>query len=240
MRFDFKILPQPDNTTCGPTCLHAVYHHFGERMPLPQVIQEAYSFEGGGTLAVFMGIHALRRGYAARIHTYNLAVFDPSWFADGVDLTAKLREQQAVKKDERLQRATLGYLEFLQLGGEVRFEELTTGLIRRYLKRERPILTGLSATYLYNSRRERDHDMEYDDIYGVPQGHFVVLCGYDAEKREVIVADPQHPNPRATSPLYSLPITRVINSILLGVLTYDANLLILEPPEPHKEQSPSA
>lgn len=60
MRFDFKILPQPDNTTCGPTCLHAVYHHFGERMPLPQVIQEAYSFEGGGTLAVFMGIHALR------------------------------------------------------------------------------------------------------------------------------------------------------------------------------------
>ncbi|MCA9242467.1 MAG: hypothetical protein KDA32_00825 [Phycisphaerales bacterium] len=241
MRLDFKILPQPDNTTCGPTCLQAVYQHFGDVMPLQQVIREAFAFEGGGTLAVFLGVHALKRGYSATIHTYNLVLFDPSWFAaPGVNLAEKLRAQAAVKSDPRLRHATEGYLEFLSLGGRIEFQDLTTTLVRRHLKKNVPILTGLSATYLYDCRRERDADMEYDDIVGVPQGHFVVLCGYDAERREVIVADPQHPNPRTSSPLYSLPIQRVIHSILLGVLTYDANLLTLNPPVTPKEHAPRA
>ena len=34
-----------------------------------------------------------------------------------------------------------------------------------------------------------------------------------------------------TSHIYWLPVERVINAILLGVLTYDANLLVLDPPE---------
>jgi ABC-type bacteriocin/lantibiotic exporter with double-glycine peptidase domain len=32
------ILPQPDDTTCGPTCLHAVYRYWGDEIPLAQVI----------------------------------------------------------------------------------------------------------------------------------------------------------------------------------------------------------
>ena len=31
--------------------------------------------------------------------------------------------------------------------------------------------------------------------------------------------------------VYRSPIDRVINSVLLGVLTYDGNLIILEPPK---------
>jgi len=45
------------------------------------------------------------------------------------------------------------------------------------------------------------------------------------------VADPLEDSPRFEQRIYWLPIARVINAILLGVLTYDANLLILEPPE---------
>ena len=29
-RLPVEILPQPDETTCGPTCLHAVFRYFGE------------------------------------------------------------------------------------------------------------------------------------------------------------------------------------------------------------------
>jgi hypothetical protein len=43
------------------------------------------------------------------------------------------------------------------------------------------------------------------------------------------VADPYEL--RSPEHLYWLPVERVTNSILLGVLTYDANLLILDPPE---------
>jgi hypothetical protein len=74
-----RILAQPDDSTCGPTALHAVYASFGLDLPLEQVIDEVHFLEDGGTLAVFLGIHALKRGFHARIHSYNLRVFDPTW-----------------------------------------------------------------------------------------------------------------------------------------------------------------
>jgi predicted double-glycine peptidase len=60
-------------------------------------------------------------------------------------------------------------------------------------------------------------------------GHFVVLSGYDRKKRQVTVADPSHDNPRFRSHRYSVSMTRLITAIALGVMTYDANLLVLTP-----------
>lgn len=227
---EFDILPQPDQTSCGPTCLHGLYRYFGEDLPLNSVIGDVFQWHrGGGTLAVFLGCHALERGYRARIYTFNLEVFDPTWFASkDVDLSAKLKAQMRVKRKHRLLRASEGYRRYLGLGGEIRFRDLEPSLVRKYLKRGIPILTGLSATYLYSSARELPNT-EYDDVRGTPAGHFVVLHGYDAEEREVRIADPYVPNPFAKGHHYSVRIERVIQSILLGILTYDANLLIIEP-----------
>jgi len=79
-RLILDIQPQPDETTCGPTCLQAVYRYYDDDLPLEQVIEEHRQLREGGTLAVFLACHALRRGYKATIYTYNLEVFDPSWF----------------------------------------------------------------------------------------------------------------------------------------------------------------
>jgi hypothetical protein len=232
LALDLEILRQPDDASCGQTCLHAVYRYFGETIALDALIPEVPTLESGGTLAVNLANHALRRGYGALIYTYNLHVFDPSWFETHSDLASKLREQSAAKHDRRLSAATDAYLEFLALGGELAMEALTPGLLRRWLERDRPILTGLSATFLYRSKREVGTDrLVEDDIRGVPTGHFVVLSGWDAEDRTVRVADPLENNPRFPEPIYWQPVQRVINAILLGVLTYDANLLVLEPPE---------
>jgi hypothetical protein len=229
---DFTIQPQPDDTTCGPTCLQAIYAYYGDPIPLGSVIQEVEALESRGTLAVLLAIHALERGYHATIYTYNLHVFDPSWFRPEaeVDLAEKLRAQAAVKDAPRLPFVTESYLRFLELGGRLRFRELTPELVRTQLRGGRPILTGLSATYLYQSPREiGDHQVLYDDLRGTPAGHFVVLCGYASESREVLVADPLLENPAFSPHLYRLPIHRVLGAILLGVLTHDANLLILTP-----------
>jgi hypothetical protein len=231
-----RILPQPDDTTCGPTCLHAVYRFWGDEMALDRVIQEVVPLETQGTLAVLLASHALKRGYRATIYTYNLHVFDPSWFSErAVDLAERLRAQARVKRDRKLRFATDAYLEFLSLGGRLRFRELSLDLIREHLKRGRPILTGLSATYLYHSPRERESPedggrMIYDDVRGQPQGHFVVLSEYDTDTREVVVADPLGENPRFPGQYYRVGIQRVLGAILLGVLTYDANFLVIEPP----------
>jgi len=225
---DLQIQPQPNDTTCGPTCLQSVYHYYGDDVPLEQVIAEVPELATGGTLAVNLACHALRRGYRATIYTYNLHLFDPTWFQGrAVDLPALLQQQRAYKPDPRMQKETDGYLQFFALGGKLHFQELTSDLIRRYLKRERPILTGLSATYLYQCARE--HLEEFDARRGEPAGHFVVLGGYDRERREVMVWDPLRDNPRFEGHRYTVSVGRVLGAILLGVLTHDANLLIIEP-----------
>ncbi len=230
VQLNLKIRSQPDNTTCGPTCLHALYGYYGEPLPLEQVIAEVPSLPTGGTLGVLLACHALRRGYRARIYSYNLQLFDPTWFGSEVpNLAERLEAQRACKTDARLQAATVAYLEFLQLGGEVRFQDLTKRLIRQYLNAGHPILTGLSATYLYHCPREYGPHSDYDDIRGEATGHFVVLSGYDRVRRTVTIADPLRPNPMSDSRYYEAPLDRVVGAILLGILTYDANLLIIEP-----------
>ena len=172
VRLPVRILPQPDEVTCGPTCLHAIYRYWGEDESLEAVIARTHRTEQGGTFAVFLACDALRRGYRATIYTYNVTVFDPTWFAGPeVDLADKLRRQREVKMDWRLQRATEGYLEFLALGGRIRLADLSRTLIRRILRRGMPILTGLSSTYLYRATREFEDDKR-DDVRGFPVGHF--------------------------------------------------------------------
>ncbi len=229
-KLSVEILPQPDNTTCGPTCLHSIYAYHDDTIELEQVVAEVRQLEQGGTLAVYLACHALRRGYDATIYTYNLQMFDPTWFdSQPVDIGARLQAQAIANPAPTLQLATAGYLEFLRLGGRLRFEDLTTSLIRKYLNRGVPILTGLSATYLHRTAREYGSECVIDDVRGEPAGHFVVLCGYEKEARRVLVADPLLPNPISSAHLYLINIDRVICSILLGILTHDANLLIIEP-----------
>lgn len=228
-RLHIDIHSQPDDFTCGPTCLHAVYRFFGEDVALESLLGEVEMLSTGGTLAVHLGCHALRRGYRATLFTYNLRVFDPTWFAPGVDLRDKVFQRLAVRDEPKLKATCAAYLEFLTLGGEVRMEDLTPALVRKYLKREVPILVGLSSTWLYRDARESGPDDDADDVGGDPQGHFVVLCGYDPEGRRVLVADPYEDNPVAGDRRYEVPVDRVLSAILMGVLTYDGNLLIITP-----------
>jgi len=228
-RIPIRILPQPDDFTCGPTCLHAVYRYYGERIGLEEVIESTPTLENGGTLGVHLACTALARGYSATIYTYNLELFDPTWFSrPGVNIGAMLRRQAFYKRGTRFQVATKAYLRFLEMGGILRFEDLSPALLRRYLKQNIPILTGLSATYLYRSAREFGASDDYDDIRGEPQGHFVILCDYDPKTRMVTVADPMQPSPVSTEGLYEVNLHRLIGAILLGTLTFDDNLLILQ------------
>src|SRR4051812_24203901 len=181
------ILPQPTETTCGPTCLQAVYRFWGKDEPLKNVIERTRQLEHGGTFAVFLACDAVRRGFNATIYTYNLNVFDPTWFSGKVDLAERLERQREVKSDYRLQQSTAGYLEFIELGGELRFADLSTGMVHKLLARGMPLITGLSSTYLYSSAREYGPDDTPDDVRGFPAGHFVVLAGFNPVKHTMLV-----------------------------------------------------
>lgn len=224
------IKPQPDETTCGPTCLHTLYEFYGDHISLEKVISEVHQFDDGGTVGALLGVHALERGYKASIYSYNLQVFDPTWFGkDREFLINRLRLQLNYKKSRKLERVTQAYIQFLELGGKLHFEDLRSAIIRRYLKKGWPVIAGLSATYLYQSMREFGPNLDYDDLRGMPSGHFVLLHGYDTESCHVAIADPISQNPLGEGQQYLMNINRVINAILLGIVTYDANLIIIHP-----------
>lgn len=224
---------QPDDVTCGPTCLKKVYSFYGLDLDVEEVIASLERNEDGGTLAVFLGISALKRGFRARIYSYDLRIFDPTWFAlPPGQLREKIHSRFPYLTDSQRLRAAGAYIRFLEMGGELSFEELTPGLMKAIIDREHPILAGLSATYLYRHSRERWDDMLErlidDDVRGEPTGHFVVISGYEQWGRRLVVLDPfEHPS--LDGGRQCVDAIRLINAILLGDVTYDAVLLEVWP-----------
>lgn len=225
---------QPDDVTCGPTCLRKVYDYYGLELADEAVLGEIDRNEDGGTLAVHLGTSALRRGFRARIYSYDLRIFDPTWSGlDSGRLEEKVERRLPVLKHPKARRAGSAYLTFLRMGGEIAFDELTPGLLKRTINRNHPVLAGLSATYLYRMPRERHDDRTHrlvdDDEAGDPVGHFVVISGYEHWGRRFVLLDPSEHVPATQDGRLVVDAQRLINSILLGDLTYDAVLLEIWP-----------
>lgn len=225
---DVPRFEQPDDVTCGPTCLTQVYRYFGSERTLTDVIGETPRNPDGGTMAVYLGISALKNGFRPTIYPYSLRVFDPTWRELSISSTIeKLCERKELVRSTKLRQAIDAYITYLQEGGRLRFDELTRDLLVGLLQGGHPILTGLSATYLY--RTPREYNNQYDDVRGDPAGHFVVICGYYPKSDKFVIRDPSTHSPFSRSGKYSVPAERLIPAILLGEVTYDAVLLVLSP-----------
>lgn len=239
MRADkLKIQRQPTDTACGPTCLQAVYKYLDHDIDIPTIMKEISSVKTGGTLAVVLGVHALKKGFDVKIYTFNLNVFDPTWFRPKPlpkeELMQKLRLQMEAKTSQKLRFACKHYLEFLSLGGKLVMEDLCHHLLTKYLNQGIPILTGLSSTYLYMASREyvlEEHvettKQVVDDVRGYPEGHFVLIKRYDPDTQMVTLLDPYEKNPYSSDLVYTRSLDHLQTAIMLGVLTYDANLMVI-------------
>lgn len=231
----FHMMAQPDDESCGLACLYSIYTHYNIDISYDHVVDTVERSLSGGTLAPLLGKHALGMGFNVTLYTNNLILFDPSWFnhekASNDFLSNKLKQQLACKK-ERFLGATHIFLDYLQLGGKVAFKLINVDLLKHYFLRNIPIVAALNSTYLYDTCRDffdKEGNVRGDDIAGSPCGHFVILHGYDKEKNLVSVADPFAKNTLSETLYYSISFDRLINAIMLGVSTYDGNLLIIEP-----------
>lgn len=228
---DVQILPQPDDAACGPTCLHAIYAYYGISTNLAEIIAQVESLDLGGTLGVVLANHALDQGFQVTLFTYNLMIFDPLWFVGTQDLDDLLSQRYKCTRSGKQRFAIRQYRAFLAKGGKIKFKDMNRRMLTGFLNRGIPILTGLNSTYLYRTSRVHPRTQKDDHICGQVEGHFVILKGYNREIRQVDIADPYPKNPISGTTRYSVEIDRVINAILLGVLTHDANFIIIEPAE---------
>lgn len=238
---DLTATAQPSDTTCGPASLHAVYRFYGLDVPMAQLAEQVPQLPGGGTLAVHLALDAMARGFDATIYTCNLQVFDPTWFhADSPPLAQRLRTQMRYKRDRKMRMASRAYLAFDESGGRLMMCEITFDLILEHLRRGMPLIAGLSSTWLYQCARDRPWDNEPDDVAGEPSGHFVVIHGADTASRRLSIADPYLHEPFPGSRAYTMDADRVIHAILLGIMTYDAKMLLIHPRNVRQTKSSSA
>ena len=84
---DITIQAQPDDESCGPTSLHAIYRYYGLDILLTDLMQTIGKTVSGGTLASTLGQDAQKRGFHTRLYVNNVDIFDPTWFT--VDGTTK-------------------------------------------------------------------------------------------------------------------------------------------------------
>lgn len=227
MKPEVHVPIQPDDESCGITCLKAIYDLYSRPASLDILRHEIDHWPTGGTVAVNLARHALDRGFEAEIYAYNPRIFDPTWSAlPPAALAAKLRLRKARTRDRKRNRIIGFYLDYLRKGGRLRFDDLDESLMRRLAARRAPVVAGVSATYLYRQPRET-HDNRSDDVRGEPVAHFVVVAGWNARSRTVAVRDPLRNNPIASDGRYRLPFRRFANAVMLAALTDDEALLIL-------------
>ncbi len=226
-------LTQPDDVTCGPTCLSSVLRFLGHpEATLDEVIARTPRNADGGTLGPHLGRAALRFGMQARVWSFAVQVFDPSWRRlSRPELLDRLRRRIDHLPEGRLRRTHLAYLEFLEEGGEVRLTELRRRDLVAALNRGHPLIVGLSVTWLYQHPREMPEDNQPDDIRGSPVGHFVVVTGYLARGKRFLVSDPWPSPPFEGDRHYPVSDRRLLQAILLGDVTNDAVVVEIQPPE---------
>lgn len=241
-----RVLPvprivQPDDTSCGPTCLAQVLRFFGDRRPPAELRRRLRRNPDGGTLAVHLGRLALELGHHARLHPLGVRVFDPTWWAlDQATLRDRLARRAAGLADPEGRELAAAWLDYVDAGGHLAFHEPSPALLVRILDRGHPIICGLSATWLYRESRTIPETNVEDDVLGWPQGHFVTVVGHTGGGKHFHIVDPSPDAPVATGGAptassgqapgrYPLPADRLIHAILLGDITHDAVLLEVWP-----------
>ncbi len=227
LRLDVQVAKQLDDESCGITCLQAIYGYYKFHPDLEALKEEIEHLQTGGTLSVNLARHALKEGFSAEIYTYNIKIFDPTWKQLlPKELMVKLRMRQRKQRSKKHKKVMGFYLDFLRRGGILRFDDLDENLMDKLFTNRKPIICGLSATYLYQSMRETPNNVD-NDIIGQPVGHFVVVSGWDRVQRKVTIHDPLRKNPFSETGTYMLPFTKFSNAVMLGILTYDENLLVI-------------
>lgn len=223
---------QPDEVTCGPSCLSAVLRFHGIDVDLDAALGATERNADGGTLAPHLGRAALSFGVGVRARPMAVQVFDPTWRELPPDaMIDRLRRRTATLGDPRLVRVHQAWIAFLEAGGVVDLAgELRSAELIAALDRGNPLIAGLSVTWLYQGARERPSDNVPDDIAGSPVGHFVVITGYAGSGDTFWVVDPWPHPPFPGDEHYPVSRRRLTQAILLGDATHDAVVLEILPP----------
>ena len=132
----FVVEQQPDDVTCGPACLHGLYRHYGDDVPLAARHRgHPHARHGRHARRVPREPRAASAATTRRSSpTTSTCSIPPGSRCRTTRSATRLASQAKVKPWRRLQAATRGYDEFLRSGGKLELRDLEPSLLRRYLR----------------------------------------------------------------------------------------------------------
>ena len=152
---DVRRFVQPDDLSCGPTCLAQVYRYYGhDKRAVRTVIDETARNPDGGTLAVYLGVSALRNGFGAASTRTTCGSSIPPGGSSPAAIAQAGEAAPAPGRPARpkLQRSRAAYIEFLGPRRQGALPELTRELMVRILAAAVTPSSRVGATYLYRWR----------------------------------------------------------------------------------------
>ena len=217
---------QPPNE-CEPTCLKQILDYFKIDSDMEDLIKRISGDKfKWNNWDYNTGRVAIEHGLKVIVYTRSAGIIDPTWFSlSSEGLLSKLKEEYAYfEKEEYVGLPSFkedinAAIKFLETGGRIDFTPISKKLIAGLLKKEKPLIAGVSYTLLVNAPRERYFPEEScwkpDDIKGHPYGHVVVISGYKGNSFQIV-----DPWPQAEDNYY------VKGDILVdAILRNDSNLL---------------
>lgn len=186
-----------------------------------------------GGLNQYVGSWALQNGFSVELHTSEFELLDLSW--------RELRREELIVRIKRVKDSSrvvpaLGdegtrlrldaFLEFLELGGDLRVHPyLSSALIDSLLARA-PLLASVAYSTLYGIGRTRSTGLREsvpDDVQGTVCTHAVVVVGTTAND-EYLISDPY----RSVEPL-AIAKEQFVAALAAAQYCCESALLVLEP-----------
>jgi len=174
------IYRQPkDSMLCGPYCLKMLYHYYGKRLSIDDILSGLKIYRVG-TYATQLGTHLIENGFDVRIKCWDSRIF--------VQKHKKMKTKSVLnslknildsgKKIEGISRRGFRFMvRFLEAGGKVELNYTKERDITEALKSGNPPILCIERKSLYGNEKGE-------------KGHFVIVSG--ADKKNFIINDSGH------------------------------------------------
>jgi len=188
MKLKVPYIPQRKGT-CGSSSLQQVLAYYGVKLGLDEILKDIKKYKYG-TFMPYLGLYAKRLGFMPKIVTYDVKVFDPTWFGLLVGQIIKKLETRSREMDvPHVYRSECkAFVRYLKAGGAIEFDFIKKGRIIKELERKRPVIVDVCSTILHRKERKNRVKDKYSDTSGEPMYHAVVVSGH--EKGKFIIVDP--------------------------------------------------
>ena len=215
---------------CAPTALNQIFSYYGLNIELKDLIKRCETKIKYKDWEYKAASVALDEGFKVDIYSTSLELFDPSWFKISRNkLINKLNKRLKFVLKSNKSDWRNGYIKywhedaiketvnFLENGGNIKFDLFNEKMIYNILSRKIPILVCFLDVNLFYCYK-RKYNNKYNDIKGMNFGHSVVVSGYKNNKFIITDSGKKCPN---KSGIYSV----LPDKLLTSILRYDGELV---------------